>query len=312
MGAAVLGGELVFSYLAASMMQVNLWAPIYLSFVVFLPAIVMCFILPETLHSKETEATADEDEATPDSPEPTSPKTIKAAVSEALSDLAASTSFLFARNNQYITLLLATLLTTTLGRHAQEILLQFVRNRFGWSWGQAAYLVSVKAFVLIVLLLFLLPASGITLANRWPPRLLELWRARISCVVLIVGAFLIGLAPNAATMVFGLVVYCLGNGYNLILRSLLADLVAPTHRGVLFNTVSMLENIGAVIASPLLAASFRAGLRLDGFWTGLPYFVAAGLFSTALVGLAVVRLPTGLVELCRRERRGLLGHEMDC
>lgn len=27
-------------------------------------------------------------------------------------------------------------------------------------------------------------------------------------------------------MVVGLVVYCLGNGYNLLLRSLLADLVA--------------------------------------------------------------------------------------
>ena len=53
--------------------------------------------------------------------------------------------------------------------------------------------------------------------------------------------------------------------------------------------------MGAVVAGPLLAAAFRAGLRLHGLRSGLPFLVAAALFSTVLVVLATVRLPVGLV-----------------
>ncbi|OAA57955.1 Protein kinase-like domain protein [Niveomyces insectorum RCEF 264] len=59
----------------------------------------------------------------------------------------------------------------------------------------------------------------------------------------------------------------------------------------LFNAAGILESVGTVIAGPLLAAAFRTGLRLDGLWTGLPFFVAAALFGTALVVLATARLP---------------------
>ena len=62
---------------------------------------------------------------------PPSPKTARAAVPDAITSLAASTAFFFIRANQHITLLLATLLTKTLGKHGQDVLLQFARSRFG-------------------------------------------------------------------------------------------------------------------------------------------------------------------------------------
>ncbi|KIH95168.1 hypothetical protein SPBR_03481 [Sporothrix brasiliensis 5110] len=241
-GAAVFAVELVFSSLAAFLMQrVSVWAPIQLSLALFVPVVPLCLTLPETLRKEGPTSTdvagtdngaengtangAENDAAGPAS----RPKTIRNALSDTAASVAASTAFLFNGADHQVGLLLATLLTTTLGRHAQDILLQFTRGRYDWSWAQAGYLVSLKAFVVLLLLLVLLPAisTNYALTRWWPllagvrtPQQRDLWLARASCVLLIVGCFVVGLAPTAASMIAGLVVYCLGNGYNLILRSL--------------------------------------------------------------------------------------------
>jgi hypothetical protein len=43
----------------------------------------------------------------------------------------------FARGNILVMILLLTFLVTTLGRLAQDILLQYITKRYGWSWAQA-------------------------------------------------------------------------------------------------------------------------------------------------------------------------------
>ncbi|ERS95483.1 hypothetical protein HMPREF1624_07999 [Sporothrix schenckii ATCC 58251] len=288
-GAAVLAVEFVISSLAAFLMQrVSVWAPIQLSLALFVPVVPLY---------NGAENGEENDAAGPAS----RPKTIRNALSDTAASVTASTAFLFNGADHQVGLLLATLLTTTLGRHAQDILLQFTRGRYDWSWAQAGYLVSLKAFVVLLLLLVLLPAisTNYALARWWPllagvrtPQQRDLWLARTSCVLLIVGCFVVGLAPTAASMIAGLVVYCLGNGYNLVLRSLLAVLVEPEHRGTLYNAAGILESTGAVIAGPLLAAAYRAGLRLGGLWTGLPFFGAVVLCSIALFILATARLPS--------------------
>jgi hypothetical protein len=75
-------------------------------------------------------------------------------------------------------------------------------------------------------------------------------------------------------------------------RGLLASVVESTHLGVVFNAAGILESIGALVAGPLLAISFRVGLRLEGIWIGLPFMAAAGLFSIATVILFTLRLPS--------------------
>jgi hypothetical protein len=81
-----------------------------------------------------------------------------------------------------------------------------------------------------------------------------------------------------------------GLPYNLVLRSLLAELVEPHHRTILFTSVALLENVGALIAGPLLAASFRLGMKLDGLWVGLPFFAASVLFAITLVVLYCITI----------------------
>lgn len=96
----------------------------------------------------------------------------------------------------------------------------------------------------------------------------------------------------------GLAIWCMGSGYNLVLRSILVQLVEPAYRGTLLTTVVMLENASSVVAGPLFSLSFRAGLALSGgengggspLWIGLPFMVAAVLLCSTVVVLYIVRV----------------------
>jgi hypothetical protein len=52
--------------------------------------------------------------------------------------------------------------------------------------------------------------------------------------------------------------------------------------GVLYTVISIQESLGIFIANPLLSALFRWGIDLGGVWVGLPFMMAAVLYTTAL------------------------------
>lgn len=89
----------------------------------------------------------------------------------------------------------------------------------------------------------------------------------------------------------------MGTGYNLVLRSILVQLVEPAYRSTLLTTVVMLENTSSVIAGPLFSLGFRAGLALSGrdgsgnpLWIGLPFMGAAGLLVITVAVLYSIRI----------------------
>ncbi|CAK7200148.1 hypothetical protein SEUCBS139899_002838 [Sporothrix eucalyptigena] len=308
--AAVTAVGLVFSTVTVKLMQIDVWLPIYIGLALLLPILPLCYFIPETLPSGHgdtpsrdgdgdipNQAEDAQDDIAPEQPQQR--KTVSSAVKDALASLANSTAFFFDPANRHIALLLVTFLTTTVGKHSQDILLQYVRNRYGWSWAQTGYLVSLRAFINLLLLLIILPFATYALV-RWErllptsahtPLQRDLWVAQGSCAILILGSVLIGLSPNAPAMIAGVVLYSLGTGYNIVLRSLLAALVQPEHLGTLFNTAGILDSVGAVVAGPLLAAALSEGIHLKGFWIGLPFLAAAGLFSIAMAVLTTARLP---------------------
>lgn len=122
----------------------------------------------------------------------------------------------YIRRYRHISLLLFTFLITTLGRFAQEILLQFVTKRFNWTWAQvsicillhlgyllilpqqAGLLLSLRAFSSLSLLVIILPESSFFLTKRLllAPQTKGLWLARTSTVFLATGAFGIGFSTG--------------------------------------------------------------------------------------------------------------------
>ncbi|KAK5993070.1 Efflux pump ustT-like protein [Cladobotryum mycophilum] len=258
LGAATLGSEAFISPIASILMRQNLWLRIYLGFGLYIPGILLTLYLPETLNLEGLsdqqqsnmigETTAEEGRQYRIS--------VWSHVQQSIRKLQTATMF-FIRGNWHVVLLLLTLLTTTLGKMAQEMLLQFIRKRFGWSWSKTGYLVSLKAILALTLFACILPAVNYALTKvlSMQPQRKDLFVARISCVLLVVGNLAIGFPTTEA-----------------------------------FMLLAMLENVGAIVAGPLLAACFRADLHLNGIWTSLPFMLAAVLCVLSLGILYSVRI----------------------
>lgn len=140
-----------------------------------------------------------------------------------------------------------------------------------------------------------LPAVSQILISKYSftARAKDLWLARVSIVLVATGAFLMAFSINPSLMVFGLILFSLGSGYNHFVRSLLASMVEPHHIGTLFNTIAMLQTVGSIIAGPLLANSFKLGLELDGFWIGLPFVIGGCLVTLGAIIIWSVDISVG-------------------
>lgn len=123
-------------------MKFNIWLPILIGIGFHILTILFAFCLPETLR---LDSLTDESASNPtthngreerDGEEPEVGKKhdfLWTRWSATLHNLQTA-SVIFIRGHKRVALLLFTILITTLGRMAQELLLQFVRKRFGWSW----------------------------------------------------------------------------------------------------------------------------------------------------------------------------------
>lgn len=134
MGGSVLAAELASSPLAVALMNIDPWLPIFLGFLLYVPGLLVAYCLPETLNLKATDDVPSDLTTEGTAPGAT---TVWREFGNGLRGLRSATVF-FIWGNRQVVALLSTILLTTLGRHAQDILLQFARRRYGWSWGQVS------------------------------------------------------------------------------------------------------------------------------------------------------------------------------
>ncbi|KAK4207235.1 major facilitator superfamily domain-containing protein [Rhypophila decipiens] len=207
-------------------------------------------------------------------------------------------------------LLLLCLLLTTFGRNAQVMLQQYVVAKFQWSWSKAGLLISIQALVSLLLLVLILPAIAQLLLRILSSRdshtaaqVKDLWLARSSILVQVLGALIIGFAASPGVLIPGVVLQALGSGFNPLVRGIITNLLEGTKNngddndgsgrveilGLLYSVIAFIETAGSMVAAPLLAVAFRTGLELGRSWMGLPFMVAAGLFGCALVIVGCVK-----------------------
>jgi len=58
----------------------------------------------------------------------------------------------------------------------------------------------------------------------------------------------------------------------------MTSLVPRNEIGLLYTIMAMIDSIGALSATPLLAYSFAYGLSKGGMLIGLPFFIVAGMY----------------------------------
>ncbi len=192
--------------------------------------------------------------------------------------------------NRNVLAITATLFSAAAGQQALKLILQYASKRFSWSMGEASLLLSLKGIINLVLLLLILPALSGHLQRRLSPARKELVVAQGSAALLGLGFTIMGLASHPALFGIGVSILALGWGFYAALRSLASALVSETQIGLLNTIIGLVQSVGGLVAGPVLAGAFNYGMALGGSWIGLPYFVAAGLFAAAGLGVCGVAL----------------------
>lgn len=111
-----------------------------------------------------------------------------------------------------------------------------------------------------------------------------------SCILIIVGVAMIGLAQSSALMVAGVIISALGSSFLVSFRCAIIALFPETPVAPLYAAAATAQSIGTLISGPILAATFSWGLSRGGIWTGAPYLLASGLHIVVLEFLFYLRL----------------------
>jgi predicted membrane channel-forming protein YqfA (hemolysin III family) len=76
-------------------------------------------------------------------------------------------------------------------------------------------------------------------------------------------------------------------------------MVEPTNLTSLYTAIAIMDTIGGIIAGPLLALTFNAGLKLGGQWIGLPFLIVSVFFLGVGCVIFMVQLPEWMGETAR-------------
>lgn len=181
-------------------------------------------------------------------------------------------------------LILASLVFTTMGKTFTTVLAQYVSRRLKWTWRDTSLLGSLQSGITLATTSLIVPFFDHLLRNRWSWTLFskDMILAKSSLIFMVIGYSGIGLAATSGLLITFVAVASLSKGHEYIMRSLLAQSAGEANVAVVFTTMSVLESCGSIVSGPLLAASFRFGLRQGEFWIGFPFFMAALLVFTGL------------------------------
>ena len=182
-----------------------------------------------------------------------------------------------------------------------QFFVQYFSKRFDWNLAKTGYLLSLRGVVSILLLLGILPGlSKLLLSPSYPFRMSvprkDLALAQLSALALTIGVVLLG-GSNVPTVVTGIVISTLGDGLSPLCRSLATSFVDTRHTSSLYVLIGVMETIGMIYAGPALAWLFTKGMKLSGFWLGLPYYWLAAISALAALGLCFVRIPAASMKL---------------
>ncbi|KAK0628244.1 major facilitator superfamily domain-containing protein [Bombardia bombarda] len=298
LGAVFLTAQMIAGPLAGIMMGGNHpWRPLLVGLGMLVLGSLMIPAIPETVQLRNVQESRPEEQEVNDtsSEELDDPKPATSHMAnlwrKARDGLAAVQHFIL--SNQSVSFLMISLIFLIIGRYSSEILLQYARNRYQWDWSEAAYLMTVLGATSLFNLLVIMPAATWLCLDyfRMSASAKDILLARISMTVLVVACLLIAAATNGWLLAVGLVGLGLGSGSPGLIRSVLNTLVEKHHVGMLNTLIGLMENIGLMMAGPILAKCFGVGKSRGGAWLGLP-FIAAALFNcVTLLVLCIFRLP---------------------
>ena len=71
----------------------------------------------------------------------------------------------------------------------------------------------------------------------------------------------------------------------------MTSLVSKNEVALLFTLVGVFDSIGQLAGAPLLALSFKYGIKKGGLLFGLPFYCAAGIYIVSGISIWVLKPP---------------------
>ncbi|KAH0848335.1 hypothetical protein FOPE_02271 [Fonsecaea pedrosoi] len=173
-----------------------------------------------------------------------------------------------------------------------DLLQRYVSDRYGWTLADATLVYSLQAVAAGLVLFTALPRLSARIDARYALSAVQknVVLSRASLLVLAVAFAVIGLAPHPIIMVAGLLLQTLSTGFPATLRALAAALIDAHDQGRVFSVLAIAETLSVMLAYPVTAALFNAGLeRGAGPWLGLPYDVVAVTAALACAVMCLLR-----------------------
>lgn len=225
-----------------------------------------------------------------DSPVAAQQLSLKTRVADVFRSVAATLRLVFGHSLP-LTLLLGGVVFTQLGAYEITFRLQYATKRFGWTWAEAGLLSSVVAVANLAVLVLVLPGASYLLLARHGFTALrkDLWLARASGCVQVLGSFLTALAPDGPAFVAAIALYECNKGYTPAVVSIIvsvAEREGIAQHSTVYACIATMSAMGAMLAGPVMASAFRIGLRWGQSWYGLP-FLAAGLLQLCTLCILV-------------------------
>ncbi|KAH6722247.1 major facilitator superfamily domain-containing protein [Leptodontidium sp. 2 PMI_412] len=285
--------ELIGPSIASTLMAKSPWLPFLMGPFIILFGTAMILFVPETLHLRpqstaSAELTADSSSEQIVSNAKIDDSTFFTAVkSQAVNTLKELWSSMAVLHSLPILLLLLAFVSPPFGLISINLLLRYISRRFNWKLSEAGFLLSLRAFVNIILLLIIIPVFSHILVKYFhlSSRAKDLLLARVSVIILVAGALFIAASPTIGLTILGIIVWTLGTGFVALTRSVITTLVDQQHIGRLYAAVSVVETTSSLIAGPLLGALYTWGLKWKGPWIGLPFYCLAGITFISSIGV---------------------------
>lgn len=267
----------------------SLRAPMMAAVLFVLLGALLVLLLPETLHLREDLriSSPDTDQAQEEvieyegsSTEDEGALTFSRKNWSMLLEKFEESRFVF--TNPKLLALSATFLVQSLHGMMNQFLLQLASKRLGWSLADASFLIPLASITNFVQLVFVLPAIyGILSRFHLQAAVKDLTVSRGSALLMALGSLGLAVSPARGLFVISTIIFSLGMGLHPAIRSLLTDLVDPTQVSRLYGVLAVMETIGGMVSSPLVAGAFSSGLKKGGLWSGGGFLVAAVAYAAA-------------------------------
>ncbi|KAK5711261.1 hypothetical protein LTR15_012551 [Elasticomyces elasticus] len=299
-GASSLLANFFMPPLSAWLMTINPWIPMFMGTMIYIISLGAMPFIPETLGYHDPSARAGSYPRTPVTEHtPAPPPDMASAQVPISADFAArwagrlkdAASFL--SDDWRVPTLILPFFGHMLIGTASQLLLQYMSKRYEISFADATLLLSVYNGVKVLLLFVLLPylSTLVMRSFRLSGQKKDLYLARASQLCVVVGYTLVGMSPNIPTGVISLAIASLGSGAYLLLRSFITSLVPSHHVARVYSIITLVDTIGAMFGSAIMAGLFKRGLAIGSL--GLPFYFLGLISAVFLILMCVVGLRPG-------------------